>query len=34
MTGWLLFLNYTIARKRLAAADEKWLVDLKTAAES
>jgi hypothetical protein len=34
MTGWFLFLTYPIARKRLAAADEKWLDDLKTAAES
>lgn len=34
MTGWLLFLTYSIARKRLAAADEKWLADLKTTAES
>jgi uncharacterized protein YndB with AHSA1/START domain len=34
MTGWLLFLTYPIARKRLAAAEEKWLDDLKTAAES
>lgn len=33
MTGWLLFLTYPIARKRLATTDEKWLADLKTTAE-
>jgi hypothetical protein len=34
ITGWLLFLTYPIARKRLAEADEKWLNDLKVKAEN
>lgn len=34
ITGWLLFLTYPIARKRLAAADEKWLANLKVKAQS
>ena len=34
MSGWMLFLMYPVAKRKLPRTDEKWLADLKARAES